>query len=162
VHNLLDSIVDRDAPIQANRTLALFQTLCNWAVERGIIAISPCDRVKPPAATVSRDRILTDAELRDVWNSCDRLGWPRGPLVRMLILTGARRGEVAGMTWGELDLDAAIWTLPGARAKNGRELTLPLSLPAVAILRELPLTGDFVFSRWRPAGGRIPARQGEA
>jgi integrase len=146
VHNLLDSIVDRGAPIQANRTLALLHRLCSWAVERGIIATSPCTGVKPPKPTVSRDRILTDAELRDVWNSCDRLGWPHGALTQMLILTGARRGEVAGMTWAEIDFATATWTLPRERSKNNREHSLPLSDAAITILRELPRTGDFVFS----------------
>ena len=58
VHDLLDDIVDRGAPIIANRTLAVFRRLCNWAVERGIIATSPCEKVKAPAAENSRDRVL--------------------------------------------------------------------------------------------------------
>jgi integrase len=146
VHNLLDSIVDRDAPALANRTLALFRTMCGWAVQWGIITTSPCDRVKPPAPSVSRDRILSDAELKAVWNACDELGWPFGPFIRLLILTGSRRSEVAEMTWAEIDFETATWVLPKERAKNNREHTLPLSDAAIAILRELPHTGDFVFS----------------
>jgi hypothetical protein len=62
VHEMLDEIVDRSAPILANRALALFRRMCNWAVERGIIDTSPCDRVKAPAPVISRDRVLSDDE----------------------------------------------------------------------------------------------------
>jgi integrase len=146
VYALLDSIVDRNAGAQANQTLAHFRTLCGWAVERGILDVSPCDRIKAPAPNKSRDRILSDTELRAVWNAGGELGRPFGPFVRMLILTAARRTEVAAMTWAEIDLDAGTWTLPAPRAKNGREHVLPLTEPAIAILRAMPRIGDFVFT----------------
>jgi integrase len=79
--------------------------------------------------------------LRLLWKACEKVGWPFGDLTRMLILTGQRRGEVAGMTWDEIDLTARIWTIPAARAKNGREHKVPLSSEAVAILETLPRIG---------------------
>jgi integrase len=117
-----DSIVDRSAPILANRALALFRRLCNWAVERGIVDTSPCDRVKAPAPVVSRDRVLSDEELKSLWRACDRLGWPFGPLFQLLILTGQRRSEIAEMRWSEIDLAAATWTLPRERVKSDQEI----------------------------------------
>ena len=75
VHDMLDAIVDRGAPIVANRTLAIFRRLCHWAIERGTIAVSPCDKLKPPAAEKSRDRVLTDDEVRLAWGAFESLGW---------------------------------------------------------------------------------------
>lgn len=149
VHELLDSIVDRGASIMANRVLAALRRMCAWAVERDVIAESPCEGVKAPSAERSRDRVLSDDELRSVWKACDMSGWPFGPLVQLLILTGQRRDEVAAMRWSELDLDAKVWTLPKSRVKNGIEHSVPLSAATVAILKGLPRvkgSDGFVFT----------------
>jgi hypothetical protein len=120
VHDLLDSIVDRGSPIQANRTLAALRRMCGWAVERGLLAASPCAGIKAPAAEKSRDRVLTDDELKAVWQASEAIGWPFGPLVRLLILTGQRRSEIAEMRWQEIDFDKRIWMLPRERSKNAQ------------------------------------------
>jgi integrase len=138
IHDMLDEIIDRDAPILANRTLATLKRLCNWAVERGIIETSPCKRLKPPAAERSRDRVLTDGEMKAFWQACDALGWPFGPLAKALLLTAQRRDEVGAMTWAEVDLAARQWTIPKERAKNGVAHEVPLSAAAAAILEALP------------------------
>lgn len=149
VHELLDEIVDRGSPIAANRLLATFRKCCSWAVERGLIEKSPCDGVKPPAIGKSRDRVLSDAELKRVWRACDALGYPFGPMIQLLIVTAQRRDEVSGLTWQELDLDAKAWTLPRARAKNNVEHVTPLSTAALAIISGLPKIGtepSFLFT----------------
>jgi integrase len=90
---------------------------------------------------------LTDDELKAVWRSCEELGWPFGSLVRFLILTGQRRGEVAGMRWSELDLAGKAWMLPKERTKNNRAHAVPLSRQAVEILEKAPrFVGEFVFT----------------
>ncbi len=149
VHELLDGIVDRGAPIMANRVFATFRRMCAWAVERGITTASPCAGVKTPSAERSRDRVLSDDELCMVWKACEATGWPFGPLIQLLILTGQRRQEVAGMRWSEIDLGARTWTLPKERAKNNAEHIVPLSDAAIAILASVPRIGgkvDFVFT----------------
>ncbi|WP_159727589.1 site-specific integrase [Methylosinus sp. Ce-a6] len=138
INALLDEIVDRPAPILANRTLAAFRRVCNWAIGRGIIETSPCDRVKAPVVEISRDRVLTDDELRLAWGAFESAGWPFGQIGKLLLLTGARRDEVGAMTWGEVDLAGKLWTLPKERAKNGAAHEIPLSDAAVAILKSLP------------------------
>jgi len=160
VHELLDRVVDRGSPIMANRVLAAVRKLCNWSVERGIIASSPCDKIKAPGAEQSRDRILTDVELRAVWTDCDTIGWPFGPLLRLLLLTGQRREEVGAMRWTEIDLEAGLWTLPRERAKNKIAHAVPLSPQAVAILREISrieVEGGpgyvFTVTGWTPVSG---------
>jgi integrase len=141
VHELLDGIVDRGAPIVANKTLAALRRMCGWAVERGIITTSPCEGVKAPSAERSRDRVLADDELRRVWAGCDAIGWPFGPLLQVLILTGQRRDEVAEMQWSEVDLDGKTWTLPRSRVKNDQAHSVPLSDQALRVLATLPRIG---------------------
>jgi integrase len=157
VHGLLDSIVDRPAPILANRTLAAIRKLSNWALERGLINASPCTGIRAPAGEKSRDRVLRDEEIKVAWAAFEAAGWPFGPLAKLLLLTGARRDEVSCMTWDEVDLKARLWIIPAARCKNGQEHQIPLSDPAAAILGGLPriIAGDgpgFVFT----TTGRTP------
>ncbi len=137
VRQLVEDIAER-APIVANRTLALLRALCNWAKTQDIIAVSPCDGLKPPAPERSRNRILRDEEIMLFWQACDAIGWPFGPLAQMLLLTGQRREEVGAMTWDEVNLETATWTLADERVKNNREHVIPLSRQAVRLLQNLP------------------------
>jgi integrase len=148
IHRVLDSIVARGAPVGANRAFAQLRKMCRWAVSRGILDRSPCDGIDRPSAENSRDRVLDTDELRLVWRAADDLGFPFGPIVKLLALSGQRRSEVGGMEWRELDLDRALWTLPGARTKNKRQHAFPLSPEAIAIIIGLPrFSGSrFVFS----------------
>ena len=148
---LLDAVNDR-APIMANRVLAAIRKLFNWCLARDVITVSPCRSVEPPAPENSRERILTDDEIKRLWSATEAEGWPFGPLVKMLLLTGQRLGEVSGMRWDEVDLDAKLWTMPPARVKNGQRHEVPLSDMAVEILRALPrikTTKGFVFTTTR-------------
>ncbi|WP_234050428.1 MULTISPECIES: site-specific integrase [unclassified Xanthobacter] len=152
VIELLDATVDRGAAISANRLLAALRRFFNWCVERGIVDASPVAGLKAPTAEQSRDRVLSDGELALVWKAADGFGWLFGRFVHILILTGQRRDEVAGMRWSELDLTNAIWTIPAERTKNGIAHVVPLSSEAVAILSGLPRKKDgntdspFVFT----------------
>jgi integrase len=152
VLDLIDGIVAK-APVSANRVLTILGTLFSFAMDRDIIASSPCAGVKSPTEEQSRDRVLSAAELGNVWRAAEKLGGPYGELVKLLVLTGARRDEVASMTWGEVDLDARLWKLPAARTKNGRPHEIHLSGPVLAILQSLPRRGDtFVLT----AAGAAP------
>jgi integrase len=149
VLDMLDRVIDGGAPIAANRALTATKTFFNWCVGRDIISISasPCAGVKPPTAEHARDRVLNDNELSLVWRVADEIGWPFGPMVKMLIVTGARRDEVAKMQWSEIDLKSRLWTLPRERVKNDRPHSLPLSPLAISILKSVPrIAGPFVFT----------------
>ncbi len=139
---LIDSITERGAPIHANRVLARLRALFNWAVEKDRLAISPVAGMKPFTKERPRDRVLSDDELRWFWKGCEQIGWPFGPLFQLLLLTAQRRDEVANMAWAELDLKNRVWTLPSARAKNGRIHQVHLSAAAVQIIKALPHIGD--------------------
>jgi integrase len=151
VNQLLDNLVARGAPVGSNRVLAIFRKFCKWAVSREIIQHSPCDGVLARSTELPRDRVLDDRELSLVWRAADTLDWPAGPIIKLLVLTAARRGEVAGMRWGEVDFEGKLWSLPAARVKNKRPHALPLSSTALDILSALPRVenrGELVF----PAG----------
>jgi integrase len=149
VIELLDGIVDRGSPITANRVLAAVRKMFAWAASRDMIGASPCVGVKPPASETARDRVLTDDELRTIWQACDKIGWPFGPMVKLLMLTAQRRDEVAEMRWSEIDIDARAWTLTRERVKNDQAHVVPLSDAAINVLASLPHVkgkSDFVFT----------------
>jgi integrase len=92
----------------------------------------------PTAKGISqRERVLSDEEIAAIWRATGDAAVPYGQIVRLLVLTGQRRGEVAGMTWAELDDDLSTWTLPGSRTKNGAQHVVPLSEPARDIIGTL-------------------------
>jgi integrase len=171
IHRVLDGIVARGAPVAANRAFAQLRKMFRWAVSRGLLDRSPCDGIDPPSAEKSRDRVLDTEELNFVWRAAGDLGFPFGPIVKLLVLTGQRRSEVGGMEWREIDLDRATWTIPAARSKNKRQHVLPLSPEAVEIIKALPrFSGSkFVFSSGETAPSgysraktRLDARIGES
>jgi integrase len=154
VYALLDAIADRGSPSSARHAFAAFRGMCGWAVKRGLVDRSPAEGVVLPAAPPSRDRTLSDAETGLFYRAFESVGGPFGTVGRLLFLTGARKSEVSGLKWSELDLAARTWRLPKERSKNGREHTVPLSDAAIRILEGLPRVEncDFVFT----VTGRAP------
>jgi integrase len=143
----------RKAPGEARNRLGHLRRMYSWAIGSGGfgLAINPCSVLKPAdlvGAKVMRDRILTDDEIRAVWGACDALGYPYGPFVRLLLLTGQRVSEVAGMSWGELDLvERAVWTIPACRMKADRAHVIPLAADTLTLLRSLPrFAGPYVLT----------------
>ncbi len=134
INSLLDKIVARNAEIQANRVLAAVHRFLGWSVERGYIELNPASNIKKPAKENPRDRVLNEDELVKVYRYAEGLNYPFGPLLKILILTGQRKGEVSGMKLSELNLSKGIWTIPKERAKNGRAHEVPLSSEVVKIL----------------------------
>lgn len=142
VIRMLDKIADNGAPIQANRVLAYLRRFFNWCVERDIITGSPVAGVKPPAREHSRDRVLSRQEIQAVLAGAEKMGYPFGPMIKLLIMTGQRLNEVAEAPWSEFDLDKAVWKLPGSRTKNGRAHTVHLSQTAIDIISGLSKIDD--------------------
>lgn len=149
VLDAIDGVVERGAPIHANRLFAALRRMFGWTVERGILDVSPMASLKPPSPEVARDRVLSDTELRAVWLAAAEIGYPFGHAVQLLILTGQRRAEVLEAEWREFDLDGSVWTIPRQRAKNDRAHVVALSETAKAILGALPRIGQparFIFT----------------
>lgn len=143
IASALDAIKGRDAPIMANRVFAVLRRMFNFAVEHELLEKNPCDRHRPPSKEISRDRVLSDEEIRQVWLACTE--YPYGPLVRMLILTGQRRDEVASAVWDEFH--AGNWHLPARRTKNGRAHCVPLSSQVESLIEGLPRVSENLFVR---------------
>ncbi|MGA7326914.1 MAG: integrase arm-type DNA-binding domain-containing protein [Rhodomicrobium sp.] len=142
---LLDSIASEHS-VHANRVLAALRKMFNWAIERDLLEVSPCFQVKAPSPEGSRDRVLSDDELRLVYTAMEKIEVPFGPYLKVLTLTLQRRSEVAGMRWCELNIADRTWTIPAERAKNGLEHIVPLPAQAMAIIEALPKHANFVFS----------------
>ncbi len=153
---VIDKIVARGSPGAANHALAAIRRLFNWAVERGALELSPVQGLKPPTRTNARDRVLSDDELGAVWNAAGDEGYPFGGIVRLLILTGQRRGEVAGMRWCDLDTKALTWNLPAALNKSGRMHVLPLTSTAVTMIDALPRMDEALVFPSRAAASTNP------
>ena len=147
VIEMIDAITDRGSGIMANRTLAIVKRLLTWAAGRDIVELNVAQFVEPPADEPRRDRVLSDAELVDIWHAADAQGGPYGAGVKLLMLTAARREEIFGLHEDELDLDGAAIRLPASRTKVKEGRTIPLSPQAVAILEALPrLAGPYLLS----------------
>jgi integrase len=154
------AIVARGAPYQAHNAFGYLRRLYSWAIgtqEYGITG-SPVERLSPKdliGKREPRERTLTDAELRSVWGAAGTMGYPYGPVFRLLILTGQREREVADASWSEIDLAMRLWTIPAERMKGSAAHEVPLSPAAVALIEALPrfAAGDFVFTT---TGGAKP------
>lgn len=140
VIELLDSIVDGGRAVTANRVRAYLSAFFGWCVEREVIEVSPVVGTKPPAPEGSRARVLTDDEIRWLWRASDDVGQPFGPFAKLLLLTGQRRGEVAGMVEAEIGDD--VWRLSGQRTKNGRAHVVPLSDTSKDVLASVERIGS--------------------
>jgi integrase len=131
-------------PIQGNRLLAYKKKLFAFCVQRGLIEMSPAALVQKPAQERKRDRVLSDPEIRAIWKACDGFG-AFGRAVKLMLVTGQRRNEIAALTWSEIDNGAKLWTIPAARTKNAREHLIALSPLALDIIGDTRI-GNFIFS----------------
>jgi integrase len=130
-----------------------------WLLQERKIASNPCVGVKCPPPPKPRERVLSPNEVRWFWRACDAVGYPYGPLCKILLLTGTRREEARGMRRAEMseDDDGVLWSLSGARTKNRKPHTVPLSPLACEIIAAAPRIESeqgFVFTTGRtPVGG---------
>ncbi len=119
------------------RTAAYGRAAFAWAVKRGALRVNPFAELPIAKSIAKRERVLSDAEIAEIWRAAGNAASPYGTIIRLLIITGQRRGEVAGIAWYEISVDLATWTLPGERTKNGAAHMVPLSAPARDLLRAL-------------------------
>lgn len=170
---LLEKIAER-APVGVNRIRALLSKVFNYALEYDLIDNNPITRT-PRAQERARDRVLSEAEIRELWTAtepkahdgnlppseADEDDEGMAPAMsarwRLVLVTAQRGGEVNGLRWVELDLDAAVWTIPAEKAKNGLAHRVPLSSLALEILETLPRESEYVL-----AGARGKRQQREA
>ncbi len=136
LYRISPAIVERGAPIQANRTLACVRRMFNWAIERDVLDASPCIRIKAPAPENTRDRALSDEEIETFWHGLAKAGMSETIrlALKLQLVTAQRKGEVVNAKWDEFDRDNALWVIPDSRAKNSEQHLVPLSPPALDLL----------------------------
>jgi integrase len=156
------SIAEERGPVSANRARATLSAMYGWAIGEGLCDVNPVDGTNKAAEEPARERVLSDAELAAIWKAAPAsdYGW----IVRLLMLTAQRRDEIGSLRWSEVDLDAKLISLPGARTKNGRPHDVPLSKLATDAIDEIPRrndrdsvfgAGEGGFSGWSKAKARL-------
>ncbi|MGX5830328.1 tyrosine-type recombinase/integrase [Mesorhizobium sp. 43Arga] len=127
-------------PQSAVRVRALLSKAFSWFAAKSIVVDNPFRDVEVPAPPTARDRVLSDDEIRWLWQATAVVGWPFGELAQLLLLTAQRRDEVAAGSWAEVTLegDDPLWSIPPERTKNGRRQNLPLTPQVARILQALP------------------------
>jgi integrase len=149
---LIERLVTAGKPILANRTHALVSAIFSFAIDADLINANPAARLRKRGAERIKTRVLSDEEIRLFWarSVLPPVSRPVGLALRLILLTGVRAGEVAGMGRAELELGGdgkpVAWTIPGDRSKNGRAHYVPLSPMASALIGEaLTLAGEGAF-----------------
>jgi integrase len=139
VATILTQITENSGPIAANRALSAISGLFAWAIGDGICETNPVIGTNKRKENGPRERSLSDAEAAAVWLAAPEKDY--GRLVKLIMLTGCRRGELGRLKWSEIDLEAHTITLPRERTKNGKEHVVPLSGAAMDILASINRTG---------------------
>ena len=152
--NTLDALAKAGRVAMAGRTMAYARACFRWAEKREKVPDNPFMSLPIPAGTVERERVLTNQELGCVWRAATDMPYPWGPFFRLLLMTLARREEVAGMGWSEISADLSTWTIPSARMKRGLSHVVALPGEARQVLTTIPHIGgqDLIFS----TTGRTP------
>lgn len=146
--------------------LSTLSVLLNFALELELIEFNPAAGMKKKVKSRVRERLLSDAELKTLWTILDAeagMGASVAAIIRLCMFLPARAGEVSGMRWEELDLEAAVWAIPASRMKAKRDHELPLTASAVSLLRDLSsaASGPWVFpnkDRTGPMGSKVAGR----
>ncbi len=142
VTRLIDGVAtggSKPTPVMARAVAAQLSAFYSWAMPRlHRLEVNPCRDAGKPDRPKARERVLTNTELKALWAVLEGEGVPWGPSVKLLIVTGQRRDEVFSADRAEFDLKAKLWTIPAARAKNGKAHLVPLSAAAVALVEGVP------------------------
>jgi integrase len=142
----LRKIASKRGEPTANRAKTILAAMFGYAVLHGWLKRDnlPTNNL-PQWEEKSRERVLSLEELGKLWNAAPQVSEAYGAVVRLMALTGCRRAEMADLKWREVDLEAALISLPGSRTKNKRSHMVPLAPAAVEILKALPRFSDKVF-----------------
>jgi integrase len=151
VKGVLIEVAETQSRAQASKCLTTLRAMFDFAEARGQVASNPAQGIQPSKVGASksapRERKLDLQELRRLWLAIEgaRLDPSSATALKLLILTGQRRGELRLAKWKHIDLDKRIWTIPAEDTKNRKPHTVYLSDAAVELLRSLHRHGEFVF-----------------
>lgn len=154
IHDVLDSIVDRGAPIMANRTRTAISSMFEFAKDRGLADTNPAKAVRPPADENERDRVLTETEIRSVWKALEPERIWTAAIFKLRLLTAQRGTEIRRMR--REDVDGRWWTLRAEETKANRRHRIYLSDQAADVLSRLPHDDRWMIPS--PVGGHLSQR----
>lgn len=156
VTELVDSIA-ATAPVQARAVHAQLSAFYSWSLPRlDRLEANPCRDAGRPEKPKARERVLSDEELRALWQVADQEPLPWGPALKLLMLTGARRDEVFSADRTEFNLQGREWVIPAERAKNAQVHIVPLTEAAVEVAKTIPVvegSAKLFPARGNPANG---------
>lgn len=132
VQEMLDRVTAKGLTGGVNRLQALISRIFTLALDQGKVEAHPAARIIKRFADNPRDRVLSDDEIRALWAALEARPGPASDAIKLRLLLGQRGGETAYIQWSEVDLEAALWTIPRARTKN-RKAAHPVPLPATAL-----------------------------
>ncbi len=130
IARLLDTYAQK--PAARRKLFSYLSHFLGWCQDRELVAENVCRQIKAPKAVEAKERVLSEAEIAALMNVKDSV-W--ATMLKLILLTGQRGGEVCKMRLEELDLAAGVWTVPAATMKQGRSHRVPLSAAAAAIIR---------------------------
>jgi integrase len=162
IRRIIDSYEDIGQHGAARLHFAAIRPFFRFLVTRDIISVSPVDTLPAPRICAPRDRVLTDDEIRLVWQATDELSYPFGPWYKILLLTAQRRNEVAGMQWCEIDLENGLWIVPKERTKNHVLHTVHLSPLACEIIKSIRAIKNPQASKTRAKEPYVFSTNGDA
>jgi integrase len=147
--------ITNTAPTTANRALAVASKIFSLGIQWKMIDRNPCQGVQRNQETKRKRYLVKDelARLNEVL-ATDPDGQGAN-ILRLMLLTGCRKGEAMAARWADFDLDSGIWTKPGSTTKQKTEHRAPISAPAIALLRSLDAAGEFVFPAHTKEGHRV-------
>ncbi|MBL4768063.1 MAG: site-specific integrase [Rhodobacteraceae bacterium] len=135
----------KDTPSERHHAYVTAKIFFNWAIQEELIASNPMGTMKSPSKLISRERFLSEDELKEVLRNAQTHPWPFGPIMQLLILTGQRRGEIGSLRWKWIDEKDQTITLPAEFTKNRQSHRFPYGDLAATLLKTLPRTSDYVF-----------------
>jgi integrase len=164
ISDLLDAVTKERGAGAANHFRSVLASYWTWLIWKGRADFNPVSGTRKPADEVSRERVLADVELREIWHAVDG---EFGDIVRLLILTGCRRNEVGDLRWSEIDFDEALITVEASRMKNAKAFEVPMTPAVIALLKAIPKregrdlvfgNGANGFSSWSRAKAELDER----
>jgi integrase len=166
---LLGQIETNSGPVSRNNARSALSSFFSWCVSEGLLELNPVQGTAKAIQNESRERVLTQEELRQLWRTLPQINAGFADIIRLLLLTAARRNEIGLLTWNEIDFKRGMIVLGPERTKNRKTFELPLSTQALAILarQHRRNSTDFVFSDkgyqdWDRAKQRLDRRLGIA
>ena len=144
VSRVLDRLLG--TPSEAVHALAAIRKFFNWTRQRRLVASSPCEGLRLDIRPQQRTRVLSDAELVNVYEAAEQYGYPYGNIVQLLVLTGQCHNEIASLRWRQIDPKERVIRLPPELVKNNREHVFVYGDLAAKVLEKLPKFGDMLFA----------------